>query len=333
MPSIEELVQQWVDDYMIGLGFLPGPPPPETVIPDALPQVLDIAVEPTLQGGRLREFLSTMALGLNALDWVSEIDPVTAPTTPVAAPVEVIVVGFFNSIGLAWQLARPVEHVVGYEIDRSTNGVDFTTLGRFEAYSWLDKNFGGDPYPASTTRYYRVRAVAEVGGSTFFGPYSAIVNATTLPGGSTNADLQARIDSFIRQIQSRHIIPEAIEETDIDSALVGGFRSLAFFMGGNDRPEKKRPMEEAKAFAFFTGDSREPVSTAVGSATTMIQMAQALAFFVGGNDRPHRKQDAIEGRAFSFFTGDSGHPLDEALPVGPPGAAELRNQAFAFFIR
>ena len=92
-------------------------------------------------------------------------------------------------------------------------------------------------------------------------------------------------------------------------------------------------MEEAKAFAFFTGDSREPVPSAAGSATTLIQMAQALAFFVGGNDRPHRKQDAIEGRAFSFFTGDSGHPLDEALPVGPPGAAELRNQAFAFFIR
>jgi hypothetical protein len=90
-------------------------------------------------------------------------------TNPVvaAAPtgLSAVAVGT-NSIGLTWSLpaASTISPVTGYAIDRSTDGVNFTTVATGlsgSATSWTDTS----TLTAGTTYYYRIRALNAAGAS------------------------------------------------------------------------------------------------------------------------------------------------------------------------
>ena len=238
MPLIEptgetDLLQQWVNEYMSSIGFTPGlgvePPGP---FPSEGTNSVEVSSEPSARSGVIAEFLQSTGLGLNPLDPISGITRITDPTTP-PIPTDIVTAGFDVEIGLAWHLAKPVgSNVRAVEIQRSTTGAfagEEENLGEFAGYFWLDRNWPtGDGYGDSVTRYYRLRSVAVTADTVYFSAWSTAVSATTLAAGATNADLQTRIDTFSAQVQSRHMMPGAVELSDLASALIG----LIFYLGG-----------------------------------------------------------------------------------------------------
>jgi hypothetical protein len=282
MPTIEEVVQKLVDDYFAGRTTSGIVNPPSVYVPPpANPMTIIFEQEPSARSSPLIEYLQSMSLGLSPQDVLAQLLTPTDPTSP-AIPTRVTSLGFKEEIGLAWQLVKPVgSNIRAVEIFRgaAADMSDEVSLGEFSGYFWVDRNaptLAG--YAASTTRYYRMRAVAVVAGTVYFSGVSSIVSGTTLAGGATNSDLQTRIDEFARGVQSRHILPEAIEEVNIASSLIGGLRSIAFFMGGNDRPPKRQSTAESQAFAFFTGGNDKPVVDT--SPSTGELRNQAFAFFI-----------------------------------------------------
>jgi len=197
-------------------------------VPDLANLIETLDSDPSINQGSAPHQLGEQALGLNEFDPTNQIDPVTAPTTP-QTPAAPCVVGFFDQIGVAWSIRRWVENVVGYQIQRSQIG-DFTDavdLGTHRGQMYIDKNLPKAPFGPSVTRTYRIRTVALVGGTPFFSAYTAGVAATTLASGSTNADLQTRIDTFVGCLQAAHI-------TTVTTTIIPA-------------------SEEALAFAFFMG--------------------------------------------------------------------------------
>jgi hypothetical protein len=180
------------------------------------------------------ETVQMEGLGLHPLDVAQRITPVTDVTTP-RAPTEVTGQGFDREVGLTWHLDRQLGHVTGVEVRRATlaNMADAVSLGEASGAMFIDDN-SRQGYGDSVTRYYQVRTVNVVGSTKFFSSYTPTtpVALTTLPLGATQADLQARVDAYLAQIQSRHLLPGAVDVQDMNLTSLQEDELFAFFLGG-----------------------------------------------------------------------------------------------------
>ena len=154
------------------------------------------------------EQLQAQALGLHQDDFMALVSPLEAPTTPID-PTNVFALGFGTEIGLAWQFQRPVGgRLVSMEVQRATVAAmtDAVSLGEYTGFFMVDDNKRAK-WAASTTRYYQVRAVARSGETNYFSPWTPAVpvSGTTLAAGSSNSDLQTRMDTFAQAVQLRHL--------------------------------------------------------------------------------------------------------------------------------
>lgn len=154
------------------------------------------------------EQLQAVALGLHQDDSMALITPITNPTTP-PDPTGLYVLGFAQEIGVAWQVAKQVgSRLYSVEIRRSPNAdmSNDTSLGEFYGFSAVDDD-NNRKWGVSTTRYYQIRTVARSGEQIYFSNWSATVSGTTLAAGSSNTDLQTRMDTFAAQVQNLHLLP------------------------------------------------------------------------------------------------------------------------------
>lgn len=197
----------------------------QSLIPDLESFLLDLAT-----GGPSPEQLQAQALGLHIDDAMARITPITFPTTP-AAPAAVVATGFATEIGVAWQFSKLVGgRIFGVEVRRATlvDMSDAVSLGEHHGFFMVDTN-ADDRFAASTTRYYQVRSIGQSGETIYFSAWtpSTPVSGTTLTAGSTNTDLQQRMDTFAAAIQGLHLYPLAIPSTAFASAIsaVGGTAS------------------------------------------------------------------------------------------------------------
>ena len=157
------------------------------------------------------------ALGLYQNDPFALISPVTSPTTPVA-PSSIYVLGMATEIGVAWQFFKLLGNsTVRVEVRRATQAdmSDAVSLGEFQGFFMVDDN-NYRKWAASTTRYYQVRTIATSGETNYFSPWVGPIGGTTLPVGSTNTDLQTRMNTFGAAVQGLHLFPLAIPGPTVD---------------------------------------------------------------------------------------------------------------------
>jgi len=113
----------------------------------------------------------------------SPVASVTTPALPPAAPGELVATAVSASqINLAW---GDVANETGFEVERSANGTSFTLLATVGAGVTTYSSTG---LAASTTYWYRVRAVNSGGASAYSNPSSAMTQAVvvTAPNPPTN---------------------------------------------------------------------------------------------------------------------------------------------------
>lgn len=175
-----------------------------------------------LATGVTMEQLQALALGLHQDDFMGRITPITTPTTP-AAPSTVYALGFATEIGVAWQFTKLVgSRVFGVEVRRATqaNMSDAVSLGEFQGFFLIDDN-NHRLWGVSTTRYYQVRTVARSGETIYFSGWTPAtpVSGTTLAAGSSNTDLQTRMDTFAAAVQELHLLPGAINLSALSQAV------------------------------------------------------------------------------------------------------------------
>ena len=164
----------------------------------------------------------TQALGLFQDDVMAEIIPVTSPTTP-AAPSEVYALGFATEIGVAWQFAKVVgSRRFGVEVrrDDQVSMATAVSLGEFHDFFLVD-NDNNRRWSTSVTRYYQARTVARSGETNYFSAWTPAtpVSGTTLAPGSSNTDLQARVDTFAANVQRLHLLPGAVDLSALSQAV------------------------------------------------------------------------------------------------------------------
>ena len=164
----------------------------------------------------------TQALGLFQDDVMAEIIPVTSPTTP-AAPSEVYALGFATEIGVAWQFAKVVgSRRFGVEVrrDDQVSMATAVSLGEFHDFFLID-NDNNRRWGTSVTRYYQARTVARSGETNYFSAWTPAtpVSGTTLAPGSSNTDLQARVDTFAANVQRLHLLPGAVDLSALSQAV------------------------------------------------------------------------------------------------------------------
>lgn len=164
----------------------------------------------------------TQALGLFQDDVMAEIIPVTSPTTP-AAPSEVYALGFATEIGVAWQFAKVVgSRRFGVEVRRDDQASMATavSLGEFHDFFLID-NDNNRRWGTSVTRYYQARTVARSGETNYFSAWTPAtpVSGTTLAAGSSNTDLQTRMDTFAGNVQRLHLLPGALDLSALSQAV------------------------------------------------------------------------------------------------------------------
>ena len=132
------------------------------------------------------------------------------PTTPgpPAIPTGFAATGFFQQIGLSWDLNLDPS-IEGWELQRADDAgftSNVVTLTRARALSFVDGNLGH-----STTRYYKLRAVGKGGIS----GYTAVVSATTTAGTATGDDVIAALITAQKQIQTSHLLASLITSTQL----------------------------------------------------------------------------------------------------------------------
>jgi gliding motility-associated-like protein len=137
--------------------------------PSALLKITDVVANDITQTAPT---LTTLAVAAtNQIFKSLAFAPVTAATSPPSKPVNLAAVSLsVKSIGLTWGDNSTNE--TGFEIERSTDGINFTLVTTVAANStsYTDINL-----TQSTQYYYRVRAAGSAGKSA----YTNIANATT----------------------------------------------------------------------------------------------------------------------------------------------------------